>query len=224
MDVIQFVFETPREKMLPTLALSPQDRWLAACGTRPTLARWKNMRGRHKFSLLHSVAMQADDEENGNYLTAYEQIDIDDIGLRRSVEHVLPRSRAGANGKAKNDPNGWAVATQRANSSRGNLPLVLWDGEAEGHFSPPMEQRARLARKWLFLRATYSGLDPPSVEQLRNLTAIFEMAKEPPGRAEARVNEIYRRELGWSNPLIPNPRWLDDPGWRQMVERGEGPL
>ena len=211
--------------MLPALTISPQDRWIAACGTRPTLARWKNMRGRHKFSLLHGVAMRADDDENGDYLTAYEQIDIDDIGhFRRSVEHVLPRSRAGTNGKAKNDPNGWIVATRRANSSRGNLPLLLWDGEAEGHFSPPMEQRARLARKWLFLRATYAGLDPPSAEQLRNLPAIFELAKQPPGRAEVRVNEIYRRELGWSNPLISNPRWLDDSGWRQMVERGEGPL
>jgi len=182
------------------------------------------MRGKHKFSLLHGVATRADDDEDGNYLTAYEQIDIDDIGGRRSVEHVIPRSTTGDNRKARNDPNGWIVATRRSNSSRGNTPLVLWDGEADGHFSPPMEERARLARKWLFVRSTYGGLDPPSEEQLRNLSAIFEMAKKQPGRAEVRVNEIYKRELNWSNPLISNPVWLDDSEWRKMVERGKGPL
>ena len=183
------------------------------------------MRGKHKFTLLHSVAMGADEDDGGNYLTAYEEVDIDDLGFRRSVEHVLPRSRAGWSRQAKNDPLGWIEATRRANSSRGNLPLLLWDGEAEGHFSPPLAQRARLARKWLFLRATYKGLDPPSDAQMRNLGAIFEAAKEPPGRAEVRVNEIYKRELGWSNPLITDPgRWLGDPGWRQMVAEGSGPL
>ena len=212
--------------MLPALPLpiSPplplhnmRERWRAACGTRPSLKRWKSMRGADKFRLLHKVAELADAETlESDYFTSYMLVDIDDVISQKtwSVEHVVPRSRTGDNTSARNDPNGWIVATRVANSTRSNLPLLLWDGEASGHFAPPLKQRARLARKWLFVRATYSGLDLPSKAQRNNMWNIINLVKKnPPDDIEVSVNRIYREMLGWSNPLIDDQDWLDDIEW-----------
>lgn len=208
--------------MLPTIGLSlrsTRERWLAACGTRPSLKRWRSMRGGDKFRLLHHVAAHADDMGD-DYLTPYDLVDIDDVLAQRrwSVEHVVPRSHTGDNAEARSDPLGWIVATRSANSARGNLPLVLWDGDAAGHFAPPLEQRARLARKWLFVRATYQGLDPPSDAQRRNARAILALARsDPAGPVERAVNDLYRAELGWANPLVEDSSWLDDSDWVRTV-------
>ena len=208
--------------MLPVISLSlrtTRERWLAACGTRPPLKQWRRMHRRDKFRLLHHVAARADDMGD-DYLTPYDLVDIDDVLAQRrwSVEHVVPRSHTGDNAEARADPIGWIVATRSANSTRGNQPLVLWDGSASGHFSPPLEQRARLARKWLFIRATYQGLDPPSDAQLANAQAILALVRaHPPDAVERAVNDLYRAELGWANPLVEDTSWLHDSDWVRTV-------
>ena len=216
-------------------------KWIAACGTRPDFKRWRRLGGADKRHLLHTVAAEADDDtsEEGSYLTAYFQTDIDEVLARGiwSVEHVVPRSKVNGSvaGDAEDDPVGWIEATRLANSARSNFPLMLWrdpDGQlapsgtlvtidSEKHFVPPLEQRARLARKWMFVRATYPGeVAPPSEAQRARAADIVSLAKHwPVGPAEARVNEIHRRERGWANPLLEKSaeRWLDDVHWRALV-------
>ena len=215
--------------------------WTQACGTRPDFKPWHRLRGCHKRVLLHDVANDADDDTapDGNYVSAYEQVDIDDMfsGERQwSVEHVVPRSHIDGRGahEAENDPIGWIEATSQANSRRSNHPLYLWrdpedspaqpntlesvDGEL--HYVPPMEQRARLARKWLFIRATYEGVDPPTDAQKARALEIVDLVKTIlPQPAEERVNEHYRKTYGWANPLLEesSEKWLNDPRWRDLV-------
>ena len=224
-------------------------KWLKACGVRPRFRNWRNLRGSQKRTLLHDVARLADDDTtaDGDYVSAYEQVDIDDMfagNSQWSVEHVVPRShidgrRAHA---AENDPIGWIEATASANSRRSNYPLYLWpDVESEGvagagvsialpntlvrvdgeiHYVPPMEQRARLARKWLFIRATYPGIDPPSAAQKARGSQIVALAKHYPVQpAELRVNKHYRDTMGWANPLLEKggERWLEDASWRALI-------
>ena len=217
---------------------SIREEWLAACGTRPILAKWKNMRGEHKRRLLHAAAERADDDEaeDGNYVSVYEEIDIDDIpSNRRSVEHVIPRSRVQGRESAESDPIGWVEATRSANSRRSNYPLYLWkepDGKfaipntlvrVDGtlHYVPPFNQRARLARKWLCMRATYTDeVDPPTPAQRARAAQIVALAQHFPIQpAEQRVNDEYRRTIRWANPLLEanSERWYADAAWRAMV-------
>jgi hypothetical protein len=198
------------------------------------------LRGREKAALLHDVAAEADDDssEEGAYVTVYEQVDTDDLRRDvRSVEHVVPRSHVFGRepGAAEDDPVGWVQATRRANSRRSNYPLYLWlepDGsfaipntlvrvDGELHYVPPQSQRARLARKWLFLRATYPvGMRSPSTAQRRRAAQIVALAKHvPPSPSEARVNEILRSKYGWANPLLEPDAdtWLEDAAWRAIV-------
>jgi len=211
-------------------------KWMAACGTKPTLAKWKNMRADHKRRLLHAVASRADDDTtpNGNYISAYEQVDIDDM-TSLSVEHVLPRSKIHGDESGESDPLGWIEATPRMNSRRSNHPLYLWlepDGQlapentlvyvdSERYFVPPVNQRSRLARKWLFMRAVYGdSMDPPSEAQRANASKIVALAQHWPIQpAELRVNEEYREMLKWANPLLEeNPeRWYGSAAWRALV-------
>ena len=181
--------------------------------------------------------MQADNDEadDGDYLSAYLQMDIDDVVAKRvwSVEHVVPRSHINGRqpGLAEDDPNGWIVATRRSNSRRGNLPLVLWMTDplipnsialisGEAHFVPPVEQRAELARKWLFLRATYEGIQQPSRAQRLHAMDIIELARHAPVQpAHWKVNAIYRRTYGWANPLLEEGagRFYSSQEWRRSV-------
>ena len=152
-----------------------------------------------------------------------------------SVEHVVPRSHV-RRGVASSDPIGWIEATRSANSRRSNLPLYLWQGPERGsvaentvvevdgvsHFVPPVAQRARLARKWLFIRATYMGgqLEPPSVAQTKHAAAIIAHVKDTPiQEAEERMNRLYRKKFGWVNPLLEDGAnaWLDDPSWQHLI-------
>ena len=218
-----------------TLAESESDfraAWKAASGTRPQFGRWKNLSGKSKWTKLHSVARAADVEPE-NYVSAYQMLDIDDIiarGNLLSVEHVVPRSMVNGSGPglAENDPLGWIEATPSANAIRSNLPLVLWPGSYDGpqpHFSPPESQRARLARKWLFIRLSYSivdTIDPPSKAQTEHRKEIIKLAKTYPIQAaERRVNEIYHDMYNYSNPLLkPNAsRWYDSK-WMEAIVFG----
>lgn len=229
---------------LSKLSVSPavhrapvRELWLEACGTRPNLKQWSSMRAEDKRRLLHSVAAEADEDGDGaNYLTAYDQVDTDDLHGEKSVEHVLARSAAGANPLAKTDFNNWVQARQSANSRRGSKPLLLWQPDngqialansvvkdpltGERHYAPPLHQRARLARKWIFTRATYQNLQPPSRWQAENAHKIFALAKHYPAHeAELRVNAIYRRRFDWANPLLEHhaEQWYDSAAFRQLV-------
>ena len=223
---------------------------------RPAFRRWSKLDGKAKERLLHAVAVKANDDAvlgtDSYYRTPYDEMRIRDVVTRRvwSVEHVLPRSYVnGKNpGKAENDPNGWVVATRSANSRRSNHPLMLWldskdgriappnrvvifdDGGGGGggvaHYVPPVDQRARLARKWLFLRATYccgqgrDSIAPPTAAQQKHRNDIIALAKTYPIQAtEILVNEHYRETYGWANPLLEEDaaRWYDDPAWRNLV-------
>ena len=225
-------------------------RWLSACGAnRPNFKSWKNLTGKDKKRLMHAVAAEADedneddkddkDDEDGNYLTPYDEVDIDDVLGRRiwSVEHVIPRSHVISDDtSAKNDPLGWMTATRTANSQRSNYPLMLWPDQNNGqlalprtlvrfegelHYVPPLEQRARIARKWMYMRATYSGdLKPPSRAQRLYSAQIVAWAKAYPMQpAEQRVNDLYNSVFEWSNPLLSpgTEEWYDNVEWRHLV-------
>lgn len=217
-------------------------RWLTACGTRPDdFKDYKHLNSDDKDQLLHMLANIADDDQAGiNYLSAYEERDIDDFYVARSVEHVVPQSHSKGT-KASNDPLGWIVATQNENSRRSNLPLYLWmdftSGElvrialrrtivrvdGDRHYVPPVDQRARLARKWLFIRATYPGIQPMSNAQKKHFAQIVALARHYPIQdAERRMNEMYRANYNWANPLIEENAsiWLTDTEWRNMVMSG----
>ena len=193
------------------------------------------MRREDKEELLHSVAKLADEDGSPgeDYLTAYEEIDVSELLLTHSsVEHVVPRSKSES--EAHNDPCGMIVATRKANSRRSNHPLMLWpdpDGsialpislvsfDGVRHFAPPMAHRGRLARKWLFMRATYPSIELPSKAQIAHLPEIVALAKmQPIFPAERRVNETYRSVLKWANPLLEHGanQWYDSVEWRGLM-------
>lgn len=235
---------SPQLRDLP--ALSTRDRWLVSCGNLgklPNLQSWNSMRAKHKWELLHGVASGAD-----GYVTPYLQLPVEDVihDGTRTVEHVLPRNAVNARegGKAENDFNGFVVAERGANSSRGSRPLLLWpleselwqegdsvsvpltgyalDIQGERHFVPPLSQRARLARKWLFLRACYSvedSIDPPSAAQTHNKNLIIAWCKSQPiYDYERAVNTAYRDTYDWANPLLEEgaDAWYDSIEWRNM--------
>lgn len=221
---------TPHVPNLTSLPLTPpptqppsiHSRWLSKCGVRPELNPWRSLRAADKHRLLHHVAETADDDKDpeGDYV----------------VEHVVPRSFVAgvAPSPAEDDPIGWIEVTRHANSRRSNYPLYLWpdpDGmlalpnttvlvDGELHYVPPVQQRARLARKWLFVRATYKDISPPSKAQSKRAASIVALAKhDRPHPAEIRVNRHYREKLGWANPLLESgaDEWYRDPQWRALV-------
>lgn len=205
--------------------------WIKACGGetgRPHLTRWRQLRGADKHRLLHTPAREAACRYRGPYTGR----SVDELLQQRkhSVEHVLPRSRA--NGPDASDmaadPLGWVSADRRANSRRSNLPLQLWidvNGEVPGHYVPPVGERSRLARKWLFLRATYAyeNLMPPTDEQYENRELIVALARNeeafPVSACERAMNEHYQETLGWQNPLLTADAnaWYDSEAWRRLV-------
>ena len=89
------------------------------------------------------------------------------------------------------------------------------------HYVPPLEQRARLARKWLFIRATYADeVDAPTSAQRAHSHDIVALAKHFPIQpAEQRVNDEYRNTLSWANPLLEanSDRWYQSTAWRALV-------
>lgn len=237
----------PSEMSLPSLvALSERPDlerdWFHACGGRvnvPTPCTWKNVSGARKMRLLHTPASKVTSE----YLTPYEMQDVVELlaaGDLHSVEHVLPKSYLkGRRGVC--DPLGWISANRHANSRRSNTPLVLWKTEDEeegveggvvaGHYLPrDLRARARLARKWLFMRYTYECLGEvetrPSREQREHRDAILSLARnEEISPTELQMNAFYRDTIGWSNPLLDESasvrnRFYDDPGFAETIFAG----
>ena len=182
---------------------------------------------------------------NANYKSPYMNEDIDTILSNKtwSIEHVLPRSfinGSQAAGDAENDWLGWDVANRYANSARSNLPLVLWPDttrpqgrcfteDGEPHYNPPEASKARLARKWIFLRATYAFvdiIDPPSNAQKAHAEAIFEnVANKPIGVAEAHFQTLLENSIenmfnsSWRNPLYTKDAstFLEDSAFMELV-------
>ena len=207
--------------------------WRQAVGPRPHLKPYARLRGPDKWRLLHrlAVAAQGDDDD---YFTAYTLTDIDDVVAQRlwSVEHVRPQSKC-HDAQAGADPNGWIEATRRANQRRSNHPLVLWlDGDDAGdsftvlqgvmHYRPPASERARLARKWLYMGATHArGCDPPSRAQRAHMREIIHLVRSTPVSAvERRVAEAVKEAVGFGNPLILDAdpgRFYDDDEWVRAV-------
>lgn len=135
------------------------------------------------------------------------------------------------------------------NALRADLPLVLWDedvttlgeeqecasmvaltddagGEPELHFRPPRAQRARLARKWLYIRYTYASvcnIGSKSRAQQKHIGSILSLVSRTPILpAEAHVARLLEKQTRWSNPLLhPDERvrnsFLSDPAWVSAV-------
>lgn len=73
---------------------------------------------------------------------------------------------------------------------------------------------------WLFIRATYPDIDPPSAAQIRHADDILKLAQEyPVQEAEMRVNEEYRSVYQWANPLLENgaDAWYANEHWRELI-------
>lgn len=230
----------------------------------PRYRPWGDLTGADKWREFHNLAVAADEHPPGlepsgyhadSYVSAYREYDVVYLTMSKtqSIEHVVPQSYYPENHPAPNDPNGWIEAYVYANKRRGNLPLVLWDAEnistkfesryyidGEPHFVPPLAQRPRLARKWLYMRATYSGgrdsIIPPSHAQLEHKVNILNMVKNnPPSAVEIRMDKYLNGLARWSNPLISDhdfatKHFLNDVHWGNMVfpqrfgRAGDSPL
>lgn len=209
-------------------------RWNAAVGV-PIVARkdWHRWSASDKRRLVHDVARNAQGARD-NFVTVYEEKALEDVFVYEewSVEHVVPQSKCPS---AQGDVLNMTEATRSANSRRGNLPLVLWredngptrdDAEFRTfdgirHFAPPPQQRARLARKWLCVRASHACAAPMSTMQHRMLREIIAVAKtHPPSAVEVRVAMEVLFKTGLRNPLVLGEnvaQWYDCPVWQQMV-------
>ena len=128
------------------------------------------------------------------------------------------------------DPNGWVAADRGANSARSNKPLVLWprlnQAVALGHFRPRFEARARLARKWVYVRFQYAHEltdHPPSRPQQAHEDLMFAWLKlHPPTEQEMDMNDRLHAKLGWSNPLLSRDKdtrdsFLEDAAFQRAV-------
>jgi len=226
------------------------ERWIGACtaGTgydaRPDFKRWKSVKGKEKHEFYELINRSENDRFSaGQYEGPYTGDDIDVImqNEKWSIEHVLPRSLVNGRdaGEAEEDWLGWDVANRDANSDRSNLPLVLWPtpdlptGRVRvggvAHYNPLEAHKARLARKWLFLRATYfqvDYLDPPSAAQkIHALETIKNVRSVRIGYAESRFQVFLQEYVAerfkttWKNPLYgANPElFLDNEEWRALV-------
>jgi hypothetical protein len=143
-----------------------------------------------------------------------------------SIEHVVPRSMVNGKspGRAEDDFFGWDLADRHANSDRSNLPLVLWPLQhisgrgrvwisGELHYNPLEEHKARLARRWIYIRCTYfldDDIDLPSDAQQKNIKLIIETAKTRNSTqryAEERLHMFLVQRckseysVDWKNPL-----------------------
>jgi hypothetical protein len=222
----------------PTLRqLEAYFAWIKACGgweNKPDFPAWDGLSSTAKMRFHKTVDRSENDRfSGGQYDGPYSGFDIDVIlrtqnnSKKWSIEHVLPRSKVnGRNtGKAENDWFGWDVATRGRNSQRGNLPLVLWptpslsigvvNFDGEKHYNPLEEHKARLARRWIYSRATY-GLDdslaPPSDAQRKHAREIGALCSSASlSYAEKRLHSFLttrvEQELGkdWKNPLNTSP-------------------
>jgi hypothetical protein len=213
------------------------EAWQRACSrgnadvrALPALPTWPSMDADDKYDYLYAPALGIE-----GYTTPYTGKRVATL-LRthqKSVEHVLPKSffKDPKHAVGPRDPNGWVVADHTANSARGAKPLTLWPrtnpSVALRHYRPPFDQRARLARKWLYMRYQYRDeLDPahlPSKPQRLKRALIFAWVRmNAPSEEEMEMNDAIHEKLGWSNPLLDpcadvRNAFLDSPAFRAAI-------
>ncbi|MDA9603624.1 hypothetical protein N9S30_00550 [bacterium] len=213
--------------------------WLQACGKEhPPFKKWKSMRSKDK-NAFHDIVQRL----GPRYTTSYTNSNVKDLRsrLHQSIEHIFPRSKVNADrpGVTEDDVFGWASVDRDANSMRSNLPLVLWptkglpegivDIDGEAHYNPPNEHKARLARRWVYVRATYAFINvlaSPSVAQQENADAIFKLiADTSPSPVELALHqELSKKYGGWRNPLMlqgeERDGFLKSKGFHMLVFQG----
>ena len=105
--------------------------------------------------------------------------------------------------------------------------VVTMNGEK--HYNPPEEHKDRLARRWIYIRATYAFanvLASPSIAQVKHADAIFKLVSETQPSAEelALHNELSNRYGGWRNPLMfpgdERDGFLQSKGFQMLVFEG----
>ena len=215
-------------------------RWLKACGGKehPEFKKWRNVRSKDK-NAFHEIVQSL----GNKYRTSYTNSNIKTLrgDHKQSIEHVWPRSFVNGrfSGAAENDPFSWASVDRKSNSTRSNLPLVLWptfsvdegivDIGGERHFNPPNEHKARLARRWVYIRATYALIDDlasPSYAQLKHADAILSLiATTTPSDEELELHaKLSERYGGWVNPLMfagpARDDFLESEAFRMLVFEG----
>lgn len=144
---------------------------------------------------------------------------------KSSLKNVVHASKCQM---AQGDP--WNFVGEE-NLTCGKLPLKLWPDDLNQfkkeqvlgdkiHFAPPRDERARLARTWLYIHATYDCISMTKA-QITHLPDIIELAKNtPPNKSEIDVAKKLEDITGTRNPLIldRNPaRWYDNPLWCKLV-------
>ena len=229
--------------------LSAHFRWVGACGgwfDLPHFKQWQNVKGDLKAEFYSLVNRSENDKFSaGQYDCPYSGIDIDELmnHKRYSIEHVVPRSliNGGDPGRGEDDLFGWEPETRRMNATRSNLPLVLWptpglpvgrveiDGDVT-HFNPIEIHKARLARRWLYIRATYGlheDLESPSDAQKKHAASIIELVKtKNVDYAEKRMAMLTTKYIkkvhgvSWQNALYDIDKakqFLNDEDWISFV-------
>ena len=212
-----------------------REQWRSACARGgkqngiPPLPHYKSMRRPLKDDLIYDAA-----GEDNEYYTPYTHSHVETLldQNRHSIEHVVPQSHYNDRKTAigPRDPNGWVVAERRENTVRSDDPLFIWaefDGAIPlGHYMVPLEERARVARKWLYTRFQYAHEltnHPPTPAQRANAGDICALAKNhKPSDAELRMNNEIFGALSWSNPLIAEDEaeravFLDNPEFRYTI-------
>lgn len=252
---ISFKMSLPSLHMCSHQRCSQDDiltQWECACGDgapRPQFKPWSKFSREDENEALYEHALQADSQDgDAPYLTAYELrrlksvLEAEAFEDKESVQRVMPPSFLNGNDPhvGEGDPNGLIVATRSANSRRSNHPLYLWPNPPNKipisdfvqfhgvkHYVVPEVHKARIARKWLYMRATYARtgiVEPPSEAQSEHINSIVALVKHsPPSKVEKLVDQQIREKYKWSNPLIHCENadvWFDNPAWRNLVAGG----
>lgn len=146
-----------------------------------------------------------------------------------SIEHIVPQARfsrqpgslpqdtrtppeatGGRSAYGPNDPNGWMLERDATNARRDNLSLSFSD-HSKG-FNVPGSERGRVARKWLYMQATYGPMKGEfnesvlpyavSVDQLLDRAVILRAARTALTTDEVVADKLMRATYGWGNPLL----------------------
>lgn len=137
---------------------------------------------------------------------------------------AIPRPMRYAYGP--NDPNGWMLERNATNALRDNDELLFYDdarlpGSSGDGWLVPASERGRVARKWLYMMATYKPMEGEflapsarragsdyavSLTQSARAEDILDAARTPIHPDELAADRLMRATYGWGNPLL-TPKW-----------------